>query len=753
MKSSLILLSSLLFESVFGCAAVAQITPDGTTTTTVTPIDTGLQIDNGNRAGGNLFHSFGDFSVDIGREAFFNNANDIVNIFSRVTGGNISNIDGLIRANSAANLFLINPAGIVFGEGASLQLGGSFYGTTGNSIIFPDGEFSATDLDNPPLLTINAPIGVSFRDNPGEIVNYSVAPDEEGNPVGLTVPEDKTIGLIGGEITIDGGFITTPGGRIELGSVGENSVVTLTEVEQGWDFTYEEVDNFREIKLSFAALIDTSGIDPGGIELQGKNISLTEGSRIAVNTEVGTAGDINVIGTESVSLDGLDSFIFSEIYGEATGEGSEIRIETPQLSLTNGAQIYSTNLGVDSDTQGVSIVINASDIVVEGSFASSFDEESEVFPSSISATVELDGSLDRETGFGKSGNISINTDTLTLNEGEISNLSFGLGTAGDITVIATESVSLDGLNTSIFSEIYGKATGERSEIRIETPQLSLTNGAQIYSTNLGIDSDAQGVSIVINASDIVVEGFSINEESEVSPSGISATVELDDDSLDPETGFGQSGNITINTNTLTLNEGGQIDTGTFGQGNAGNLTVNATESIDLIGTVPNDNTPSALFADVGADVNAMGNSGDLTITTKNLTLTDGAQISSSARNEGNGGNLTIDVTESILVTGASSQAELEGGGRSGIFVGVEPLLRDFNTGEVILDEEGNPVKTTGNGGTLNIASPQITVENGGQITANTFSLGTGGDATLNVCLLYTSPSPRDLSTSRMPSSA
>ncbi|MDJ0533450.1 MAG: filamentous hemagglutinin N-terminal domain-containing protein [Xenococcaceae cyanobacterium MO_207.B15] len=106
--------------------ASAQITTDGTTNTTVTPTDNGIQIDNGSRAGGNLFHSFEEFSIPNGSEAFFNNASDIVNILSRVTGGNISNIDGLIRANGAANLFLINPAGIIFGEGARLDIGGSF---------------------------------------------------------------------------------------------------------------------------------------------------------------------------------------------------------------------------------------------------------------------------------------------------------------------------------------------------------------------------------------------------------------------------------------------------------------------------------------------------------------------------------------------------------------------------------------------------------------------------------------------------
>ncbi|MEY4520484.1 MAG: hypothetical protein RLZZ499_3084, partial [Cyanobacteriota bacterium] len=129
--------------------ASAQVTSDDTVNTQVTENGNTAEITGGETRGDNLFHSFQDFSVETGNEASYLNANDISNIFSRVTGGNISNIDGLISANGSANLFLINPAGIVFGEGARLDIDGSFYGSSASSILFEDGEFSATDLDNP----------------------------------------------------------------------------------------------------------------------------------------------------------------------------------------------------------------------------------------------------------------------------------------------------------------------------------------------------------------------------------------------------------------------------------------------------------------------------------------------------------------------------------------------------------------------------------------------------------------------------
>ena len=168
-------IKSLLFSALplfllpLNAQAQTPIEEDGTTSTTVTNTTTGVQIDNGDRSGGNLFHSFQEFSVPTGQEAFFNNASDIANIFSRVTGSNISEIDGSIRANGTANLFLINPNGIIFGENASLNIGGSFFATTADSILFEgDVEFSASDRSTP-LLTSSIPIGANFRNEPGTI--------------------------------------------------------------------------------------------------------------------------------------------------------------------------------------------------------------------------------------------------------------------------------------------------------------------------------------------------------------------------------------------------------------------------------------------------------------------------------------------------------------------------------------------------------------------------------------------------------
>ena len=217
------ILSSLVLLALIPSTACAQITPDSSLGEEKSVVNTNGNLDTINGGAirdANLFHSFQEFNVGAGREAYFANPDGVDNIFSRVTGNNLSDIQGVLGVSGHANLYLINPNGILFGENARLDVGGSFLGSTADSILFPDGvAFSASDWQ-PPILTIKAPIGLGIRARPAPIINRSfVINNSFTDFVGLEVLPGANLTLVGGDINFEGGEATAPGGRVELGGL------------------------------------------------------------------------------------------------------------------------------------------------------------------------------------------------------------------------------------------------------------------------------------------------------------------------------------------------------------------------------------------------------------------------------------------------------------------------------------------------------------------------------------------------------
>jgi len=411
----------------------AQITPDNTLRNNSEVGIEGniIKINGGTTAGSNLFHSFEKFGVSTGTEAHFNNAVDIQNIFTRVTGKSFSNIDGLIKVNGVANLFLVNPNGIVFGRNARLDIGGSFVGSTADSLIFPDNlEFSAVNPAEKPLLSVNVPFGLQYGTNPG---NIQVKGDGEGirksseiidTQTGLRVKPDKTLALIGGDINLEGATLKTAGGTIELGSVKEG-FVNLISTEKGFSLGYDAVKNGGNIDLSQQAAVDASGEGAGDIQVWGKNIKLVGDSQIETSTlGAENGGNLVVNAQDSVEVIGTSSSIFfsalaASVYPEATGNGGNLTVNTQNLLVRGGgvgATTYgkgnSGNLNINAlkiELIGTNIEDNKSNLILSRGGLSTSSQ-----PVKIGDEGKL--TINPDKSLGDAGDLTINTDSLIVKD-------------------------------------------------------------------------------------------------------------------------------------------------------------------------------------------------------------------------------------------------------------------------------------------------------------------------------------------------
>ncbi len=626
----------LLYCLALGSSSQAQISSDGTIPTNVDQSGNVFEITGGAQAGSNLFHSFKEFSVPTGSEAFFKNTtnvNNIDNIITRVTGGSLSNIDGLIRENFGANLIFINPSGINFGPNAQLNIGGSFLGSTANSIKFADGvEFSATNPQASPLLTVSVPVGLQFGQNPGTIrvqgtgQAFTVA-DPSFSPVtrtststGLRVQPNQTLALVGGNISIDGGSLTAESGRVELGSVAEGQV-SLNINAGGWTLGYEGVPAFKDIEMRSQALVDASG-SSGSIQVQGQNFSVSDGSLVLIqNQGFQPAGRIQVNARESVKLSGTDADgkIRSSLTNETVGagRGGDIDISTKRLILEGGASVFARTFGAGT---GGNINVNASESV-------QVNRVSAINPSVLSFIITA------TFGSGDSGNNTVSTGHLTATGGgTIVSTTYGTGQGGNLSVDATDSVEVIGVEPKLFlpSALFTTTVnaGDAGNLTVNTPRLTVRDGGRVDASTFASGSAGN---VIINAPEFVeVKG---TVPGSINPSLIGSSANIVDESLQqafrvPAVPSGAAQNVTINTGQLRVTDGAQVTVRNQGSGNAGNASVNA-RSILL------DNRGSITAA------TQSGEGGNIIFETDSLQMRHGSQISAEAGGTGNGGNITI----------------------------------------------------------------------------------------------------------------
>ena len=470
---------------------LAQIVPDATlpVNSQVTLQDATDLIEGGTTSNTHLFHSFSEFSVPTGRTAHFNNAPNIETIFTRITGNSVSEIDGLIRANGTANLFLLNPNGIIFGPDTALDIGGSFLGTTADSVTFADGfEFSASNPQVNPLLTVSVPVGLQMGANPGQILvqglghDFSVEPESDEvltgtRPIGLQVGWGKTLALLGNGIILEGGHLTAENGNIHLGSVGNSHQTSLLLLGSSFELIYDLVPDFSDIYIDRASSISSPDIQVYSRTLNVKNGSILFGATIDNNP--GNRLDINA--TELVEVEGslpngFPSSLVTTVLPNGTENGGNITINTSKFLVANGGQVGAGTFGAG---ESGNLTVNAS-LLVQVSGTSTFEVPSRLFTSALQSST------------GNGGNLTIETQRLIINNGgEIDAATIGEGNSGTLTVRASEQIEISGtsmngqFSSALLTSVFPRSTGAGGNIILQTPLLIVRDGGTITASSEG----------------------------------------------------------------------------------------------------------------------------------------------------------------------------------------------------------------------------------------------------------------------------
>ncbi|HHP7232341.1 MAG TPA: filamentous hemagglutinin N-terminal domain-containing protein, partial [Xenococcaceae cyanobacterium] len=730
----------LALISLVGIRAIAsaQIIPDNTLpqNSIVAPNGDIIEITGGTRAGNNLFHSFEQFSILNGQTAFFDNTATITNIIGRVTGNFISEIDGLIQANGTTNLFLLNPNGVIFGSNAALDIGGSFVGSTANSIEFADGSQFSVNPQETPLLTVSIPIGLQYGSNTGSItvegggnnlvLNQDFSIDRSNRPNGLKVADGETLALVGDEIEISGGNITAAAGNIELWAVNDGLVSLVNSDGQLQIEAGQEQLTYGNIELAQAASIDASGNSGGEIQLQGKNITVQDGSVILTDTlGNGSGGSLSVKSTESITVTGISAFspifsgILADVAPEATGSGGNVTIETNSLQISDGGQISSGTFGIGN---AGSLTVTSQNIKISG--GSFFG------PSGLFTPVALGAR-------GNGGDLSIETNSLEIMDaGQISSGTFGFGNGGNLTIKANE-IDLSGgnefapstIDTTVFKipgipeeivPFLGAGFGNGGNLTIETNSLRVSDGAQIAVSTSGI---GQAGNLAINAENVELLGFN-----ELGRSGLFASAIIES---------GDGGDINLKSDRLSLRDGATISGSNFasrnsdippGTGTAGNIKIDV-NSLKLDSTIAED------FSSITASTNSQAG-GDITLNVNaDLVVTNNSQITSDTKGEGAGGNITLTADTLKLSRGGLLSTNTSASGNGGT-INLSVNTANFSdAGSGVFSEVTDTA--TGDGGSVNILANQFTLDKQAQISVSSVGLGQAGNIQLESDRLQT----------------
>ena len=752
----------------------AQIKPDNTLGADRSTINNNL-IQGGVQRDTNLFHSFTEFSIGNGQRVDFANPVGVKNILTRVTDAP-SNINGTLGVLGNANLFLINPNGILFGQNARLDMSGFFVGTTANGLRFADGNVYSTIDPQIPLLTMTTPVGLQFGSRPGDI-NFLNSTNLFARDTITNYAANNAI-FAGNNITLTGSKLILPNGKFEFAAVNGAGAISIAygrpEAKDPSKLSDPSISSLSlpvglqrgDILLQNGSTISTNGSQSGKIDLQAQNITLagTETSTAKINARsTGTAttpgGSVKLDATGDVLVAGNFSGISTGTLGSI--QGGDIQITARNLQILDGAYLDTSPYGSGN---GGNISISTTNTVRLG--APTNGQESDIFTSSY--------------GLGTSGNITIQTGRLIHQDGAQIGTDYNysdpsnplsIGKLGDINIVARESVEVSGVSPQVFLLGFPKPTAiatfsagrtDSGNINIQTPKFVLRDGASISA---GTDGSGLGGSIAISglngrpADSVELVGNSnlgqflgtennptfagVGNGSRIrsisSDTGNAGVVKIKADRVTLQGGSridvstlasGQGGSIDLQAKTVQLSDGGQLISTTKGSGQAGKINVQADKILNITGT---DATFEAkrtflslilVISNQPAARQALGeylqqpNPQSQQSVLNSWQQVNNNPIDKQILQQYFGflqSNPTARTTLQSFLTKTTGQTSLRD---------YNILLNVGNNSGIVSRSQSN---STGNGGNITLTSPTLNIQNSGLITANSNGTGRGGN--------------------------
>ncbi len=765
MKFSLYMFIFILFLSP--SLLKAEITTDGSLGPEVSFSGPDYLIDAalGRQMGNNLFHSFGRFNIFTGEKAAFTGPDTIKNIISRVTGGGASMIDGLLRSEiSGADFYFINPAGIMFGPNARIDIGGSLYAGTADYIRLSDGgRFDATAHPLASTLTSAPPSAFGFMDdNPGPISIESK----------IEVKDGKTISVTGGNIEIKGGVLKSSSGEIVLKGVASAGESFIKEHEK------DDFDKKADISLKNESVVYTSGDKGGSIYIKGNSFVMERSAAIAETFGDKGSGSIEILVDNDMAIDN-ESPVSTATSG--TSKSGDIKIKAKNISIQSGAYIDSSSYGPGNG--GLISVKADNKLHIAGSGEtdnSAILAESQktgnggrIELSALKLVVEDDAKISADVfSKGNGGEIKIHGGSASfLNGGTITAGTKGPGNGAGIFVDIDDRLEISGISQTRFSGIFANsvgtsgdtgridinagslamnfggtiqsgtaANGLSSDIFIRTGNLSILNGAFISTNCFGdgnsgsINLDVKGPFYISGMSSVANSGIYANS---IGGKGTGGKIKIFGEDLVLDNGAliqtdaaagGDSGGLDLNIKNLFIKNGAKITADTGDTGHGGDINIFAEDKIEISGMDETDS--SGVFANSYGN----GDGGNIFITANSISFIEDGTLQSVARSSGNSGNIEIEAGRIDFDTGGFISTETFGSGNGGSIrldaknsVKINGISQNHISGLHANSHNGG-----GEGGDIFIKTSLLDMANSGTIQSGTLFNGNTGTITLEV---------------------